>query len=175
MREAGCCPDTKALGRAAPSGLRGSPREGSRQAAPPVTDALHPKSILFTGCYLNSDGQEVEWKQGRRNLLWERLSAESRHGLAGQSSNHSPPRWIEKMAIFEASIFPGPEVGPFLRLVGDELGDRRKALQVSLQLTPQADGIWEIPATWRVDQSVCNGLSCFFMQPYIINDFPPHY
>lgn len=88
--------------------------------------------------------------------MWERLSAVSRHGLAGQSSNHSPPRLIEKMAIFEASIFPGPEVGPSLRLVGDELGDRRKALQVSLQLTPQADGIWEIPATLRVDQSVYN-------------------
>ena len=76
---------------------------------------------------------------------------------------------------FEASIFPGPEVGASLRLVGDELGDRRKALQVSLQLTLEADGNWEIPATLRVDQSVCNDLSCSFMQPYIINDFPPHY
>ena len=79
------------------------------------------------------------------------------------------------MAISEASIFPGPEVGPSMRLVGDELGDRRKALQVSLQLTLQADGIWEIPAILRVDQSVCNGLCCFFMKPYIINDFPSHY
>ena len=107
--------------------------------------------------------------------MWERLSEVSKHALGGQSSNHSPPKCIEKTAISEASIFPGPEVGPSMRLVGDELGDRRKVLQVSLQLTPQADAIWEIPATLRVDLSVCNGLSCFFMQTYTINYFPPHY